>query len=750
MKLKNIILLMLFIALSSCAKQELGDNPNGGIPTDEVRINYSLPVATVVETRSDKTVDEATVSSMHILVFEDKDGVADKFVEIKEATIATDGTSTAKLSSSDGAKHHVRILANAQTIIDVALAINSDLFNPATATWISVSSALLVGTISTDGSGKPTSALPSTPLPMMSDDVMLNKIEPGITDVGTTAEPVVLKSGYAKVTLQSTDAKLAVTGVALHNAPAVGGTIFTTVIPTSATRANYHKANGFVFGTTQNYLFPTTVDASVDAPKIDLIIKGHFDGETDATYYRISLSKPATGGTREYFNIQANYHYAVTLTSVGVHGYPTIEEAINNPYSNIIYDTDTEMGDNNGMASNGQYCMKITNTNYEVTTTGAGVVLSKLTTDAPTTAQRSVHIISSVSDGEFLIKDVAIGADGNITATTADIGGTAIVRVAVGNLSQDITITNEDKSHVVLEHNYLGELKCTTDSPADIAVIASDVSKVKVEIARADKITTISLQAIGITAAKNEDTDAYAALTIKHRNLIWKVKISYQALWAKGNIVFDNGRYAIGKPEQEGLYFKTGSYIGMVRQTYDNNIRGLIQWGVTNTYYDFSGTEDKYQLVAKTGKKFIDIPFNNAVDGSYGNDPCKLIKDPKNIGWHNPSKDEFATLDVAMDDNRLIKNEYYTFFNDMVRIYQHGYIDGGAGGMLWGYHAGGWLRSTTFSHNIGTAILPDSRRFRYCVSNVNDMWQGESAPSSLVHAGSNHAGNVRCIRNKQK
>lgn len=483
MKLRDIILSVVLVAISSCAKQEI--DTTDGVAKGMVRVNYSLPVSTVVETRTaDKSADESLINSMSILVFEDKGGVADKFVEIRQATISADGSASVKLTSSDRARRIVRIVANADAIIAAA---GESVFNPKTATWATISAALKVGTITVDGSGTPTSALPTTPLPMFSDEIKLDKIEPGVTAITTS-----LKSGYAKVSLSSTDAKLVVTGIALHNAPAEGGSIFGTVPPTLSTqRADYHK---LPFTTAVNYILPTKVN---DTHKVDLIVKGKYDGQTEDTYYRIVLSKPMPDGSRELFNFLSNHHYAVTITEVGVQGYPTIEDALANEPSNVIIDIDTDFGDNNGMANNGQYCMKITNTTHEITGNGTNVEISKLTTDAPQTTKRSVEIISSVSDGEFLVKDAAFAADGTITVTTNDIGGGAIIRVTVGNLHQDIAITNADKPIALVDTDEKAHLTVASKNAVTYALSAELSDKIgvtaeptKVTLARKDVLHT--------------------------------------------------------------------------------------------------------------------------------------------------------------------------------------------------------------------------------------------------------------------
>lgn len=437
MKLRDIILPVVLLAMSSCAKQELDGNTNG-VPADGVKVNYSLSVATMVETRADdKNTDESQLNSMHVLVFEENQGMADRFVEIKQAMITSEGT-IVKLSSSGGARRIVRIVANAAAIIQAA---GEDIFKPeSNPTWESISKALKVGSINVDDAGAPSSTLPTTPLPMFSEAIPLNKIEPGLTSIGTVAAPVKLKSGYSKVSLACSDTKLVITGVALHNAPAKGYSLFAdaTTSDVVTERVNYHAATTFMFDKSVNYLFPTKV---TEASFVDMIVKGRYGGDSEDTFYRIALSKPQADSTRQRFNFQANYHYAVTITKAGTHGYPSKQQAADSPYSNIIVDIDvSDLG--NEVVSNGQYYMSISDLRYEVRGDLDSVKIATLKTDAPSKVERSVKVIS----GADVISKVELNGD-EIRATTKNIkDGRATVRVIVGNLYQDIVITNTDPS----------------------------------------------------------------------------------------------------------------------------------------------------------------------------------------------------------------------------------------------------------------------------------------------------------------
>lgn len=87
------------------------------------------------------------------------------------------------------------------------------------------------------------------------------------------------------------------------------------------------------------------------------------------------------------------------------------------------------------------------------------------------------------------------------------------------------------KQSVILEHNNISELICITDSETpNLTLTVSNTSKVEMATTKTGKVTTISLKAIGIATDNNIDRPDYATLTIKYKNLIRTVKISYKAV----------------------------------------------------------------------------------------------------------------------------------------------------------------------------------------------------------------------------
>lgn len=443
MKLKNIIKPILLLVLCSCAKQNPAVEINE-VPSDVVRIHYSLPSFTVVNTRSDKNVDEASVNTIHILVFEEKWGGSDKFVEISKATFINSGAAYVTLSSSQGAKRHLYILANCQPILDRALEKDPDFFNPEKADFYSISQEMMVTPISYDSEGTYTSALPSTPLPMVSDLIVLDKIVPGETIIGKD-ESVKLKSCYAKISLGcALGVPLRITGYALHQAPAVSYTpIFedANLDFTSSERVNYYDPESFPNTTAPTYLIPCTVQFVFD--RFGMIVKGFYGMESEERFYYLELSPPQEDGNRDWLDFLPNHYYKITLTDVRTHGYTSIAEALANPPSNYIITQDGIGEWVSEVVSNGQYYMGLTYLESEIWGGGTDFVISELETNsAIEVTKRSVEIIS---DPNGIATDARIEEGKYILLSCKKLYGIVTVRVTVGNLYQDIKVTHTEE-----------------------------------------------------------------------------------------------------------------------------------------------------------------------------------------------------------------------------------------------------------------------------------------------------------------
>ena len=74
-----------------------------------------------------------------------------------------------------------------------------------------------------------------------------------------------------------------------------------------------------------------------------IIIKGRYNNAAAYSYYKVDLLRHGTDGKSYYYNILRNFTYTFTINSVAGPGYPTLEEAMNNPAANNLAGaTDTQ------------------------------------------------------------------------------------------------------------------------------------------------------------------------------------------------------------------------------------------------------------------------------------------------------------------------------------------------------------------------------------------------------------------------
>ena len=74
-----------------------------------------------------------------------------------------------------------------------------------------------------------------------------------------------------------------------------------------------------------------------------IIIKGRYNNAAAYSYYKVDLLRYGTDGKSYYYNILRNFTYTFTINSVAGPGYPTLEEAMNNPAgNNLAGATDTQ------------------------------------------------------------------------------------------------------------------------------------------------------------------------------------------------------------------------------------------------------------------------------------------------------------------------------------------------------------------------------------------------------------------------
>ena len=67
-----------------------------------------------------------------------------------------------------------------------------------------------------------------------------------------------------------------------------------------------------------------------------IIIKGRYNNAAAYSYYKVDLLRHGADGKSYYYNILRNFQYTFTIDQVAGPGYPTLEEAMNNPAGNNL------------------------------------------------------------------------------------------------------------------------------------------------------------------------------------------------------------------------------------------------------------------------------------------------------------------------------------------------------------------------------------------------------------------------------
>lgn len=147
-------------------------------------------------------------------------------------------------------------------------------------------------------------------------------------------DPVVLLRNQAKITVTEEADNFTLTGFTIHKAPSTG-----TVAPFNT--SNYQFEEGAItepIGVTltdavqtdinnlEKYIFERKNRSATEITTV--ILEGVYNGTT--YFYKIDL----VDANRVRYNIERNYHYAVTISSVTKEGYTNFTDALNSPSHN--------------------------------------------------------------------------------------------------------------------------------------------------------------------------------------------------------------------------------------------------------------------------------------------------------------------------------------------------------------------------------------------------------------------------------
>ncbi|MEG0456282.1 MAG: fimbrial protein, partial [Bacteroides sp.] len=317
---------------------------------------------TVVETRA--ATGENAINDLSILVFD----ASDKLTEYVEASILSNGEIYATLKHATE-QRKLLIMANVKAIVNKAKVADPNVFATGAA-LASIQDKLLLDAamIIKD----PTTGSNITTMPMLSDIITEAKIDED-TPLGTTTAPLQLTHRLTKISAESSVTDMQIESITLRQAPANGGRLLgNNTTPEIAERINYFGADDVAtpMMPTSNqplYMFSSSNTGSTVTKPVEMIVKARYGSDAVATYYHIRLDKKATDAATEktLFDFNPGTHYKIIFTKVTTPGYPNVNEAIVNEYSNVDYliTDDSNMGE---VLTNGQYMLNSSNSDCKI------------------------------------------------------------------------------------------------------------------------------------------------------------------------------------------------------------------------------------------------------------------------------------------------------------------------------------------------------------------------------------------------
>lgn len=483
-KLLHVFTLLLLSGLLYCCNDErerfeLTDADK----LNTVTFSVKVPGASTPKTYALAEGDENEVSSLAILLFDGSGNYT--YQPIYSNTISTDPSDskikTFTVDVPEGT-YNVMVLANANTSLTAALSsINTG-----------DSKASVVEKLLLSNSGK-WNAVPGSagyvPIPMWGEITGL-----AVSSNMAANIPVTLIRMVSKIDLSlGTDAKgkFNLQSVRLYNyndkgqiAPTATNwssathTATAPSVPTSAQKPTTPADSPLLFDGTAITKDPTDRGISCtdeiytfEAPagsssalssNTCLVVGGVYDGDTQATYYRIDLANTTGAGasaTTAYLALLRNHRYKINITDVKSSGFPTHKDAFNSRPINI---TATVVEWNEALithiAYNGQYLLGVskdefTFTREERTATSDDNILS-VTTDYPGgwSVQKIIDdggndVNSATNPAGWLELSSTTGVSGATTATRLILAEnsttqtrTAYIHLAAGRLSYIVKV----------------------------------------------------------------------------------------------------------------------------------------------------------------------------------------------------------------------------------------------------------------------------------------------------------------------
>ncbi|MDR1414721.1 MAG: FimB/Mfa2 family fimbrial subunit, partial [Odoribacteraceae bacterium] len=486
---KPFVLAVIMAFSASCVTNINESNPSIGDGEHLVTLSFTVPGAPT------RAMDESTVETIDVLLF---DQTTDQIVYRAIGTTPSAGQFTVKLPANT---YHIVVLANARAMIPVT-------YPPATtdASFTNDTRDIVLAAIT-----KSIAPVTSHQWPTTFDRIPMWGYSNGFV-VGTSSPTIGLTRMIAKVDI---DVDGAVTNfwlanVRLYNYSTAGHIAPAALPPTAPAGDRYdgyditqwddrtsvikayaphlpagvkatddylayladpsdsrdiieYKNNIYALETSAGVAYPTAGWKQNTC----LIIGGYYQSTAFPTYYRVEFANTTDG----HLPLLRNHKYSVTITGVSAPGYPTPEDAYNNPPSNIAVQI-TEWNDAglNDVTFNDQHYLAVDKSELTFYAGGAAKSMEAIT-DFPTgwTVDANalpawLTITAPVPDGA----DIAHGLTNVKTTLTLTAGATSSNRsdefhIVAGNLRKKIIVTqttDEEFSLVItdLARNPISEL----------------------------------------------------------------------------------------------------------------------------------------------------------------------------------------------------------------------------------------------------------------------------------------------------
>lgn len=402
------LLYILTLLLCCCSRESL-DN---GIPNEnkhvKVQFKIDIPEAQPLDTRA---VNENLITNLYLLVF-DENG---RFISRHQATLSGNSYTATLPQSND--KRTIHFIANYD--------------------WSGFNDAASV----TKDEGEIIAPLQSTNLIFWQRMVS----NAGINASILAGQQVSLIRNMAKFTLvnQPTsgliNAKFALFNQASAGSVAPFNTMSRTFDPVITEPAGVTFTTASTFGVADIYTFERK-NSTVTTNPTYVIVQGTYAGAT--CYYKIDI----IDDNKNMYDIQRNVWFSITIQSVTMAGYPTLEAAQSSPASNNI--SASVLLQSYPTISDGLFVLSVDKTVVSFTSNGQTLRANATYKTVAGIAINSTIVVTLVQDANFPVVNGTVSYDiltGNLTANINNVpsGGVsyfATIKIEAGNLSRTIRL----------------------------------------------------------------------------------------------------------------------------------------------------------------------------------------------------------------------------------------------------------------------------------------------------------------------